>query len=303
MKKYKLLLLFFLISLLYALVALLGPTDTATLTRYHLTQQRTHMLNLTVVLPLLTIWQAAFYGFSVFRSYAHFVTDTKEGPAFKQLAMGLGLLAFSLPVNSASSSLLNLLVIYHPSFSGPGTIAKNYIILLLPMLAFLTLNKGAEKLVMLSKRGKKPLLKPELWSLGAIIVSCLYTWLIISRPDASIHAANVYNLPNWLIISTLVVPYLYTWFRGVQAAYFITVYQHNVRGSLYRRSLAFLSSGVLVVIVLNVLIQLITTLSSRLYRLHLTPLLIIVYVLIALYAVGFGLIASGAKKLKRIEEV
>jgi hypothetical protein len=46
-----------------------------------------------------------------------------------------------------------------------------------------------------------------------------------------------------------------------------------------------------------------TTVSTRLTQLSLTPILFILYALIVIDAAGFVLIAIGANKLKQIEEV
>lgn len=303
MKKHRLLILFVCLSLAYALIVLLGPTDKATLAKYHMSQTGSHLLSLTVVVPLVLIWLSAFYGFTLFRNYARLIHNTAEGPAFDQISHGLGLLAFSLPISSIMTSTVSLVDIQHSSYFIPLTIIKNYLILILPLFAFVTISRGAEKLTLLAKRKKIRSYSPGIWALGIIFFSSLFSWLIIARPADSRGALDVYHLPSWLIITTIVVPYLYTWFRGVLGAYYISSYQLNVKGKLYRESLRYLSTGVLTVIVINIVVQSVTTLSNRLYRLQLTPMLIIIYVLIAMYAVGFGLIAVGAKRLRRIEEV
>jgi hypothetical protein len=50
-------------------------------------------------------------------------------------------------------------------------------------------------------------------------------------------------------------------------------------------------------------LQFLTTITEQLNRLNLAPLLIVLYLLIAFYAVGYALVARGAKKLKKIEDV
>ncbi len=303
MSKRKLLVLFICLSLLYALVVLLGPVDPAVLARYHLTVSKTHQLNLTVVFPYLLIWASAFYGFSTFKKYARIIKDTPEGPGFENISRGLGFLAFSLPVNSLVASSFSATVAEHQSYLAPLSIIRNYLAIILPLLAFITISNGAEKLFGLIKSRKTKVHTSDLWTIITLLIASLFSWLMIARPADNRNPVNVYFLPNWLIVTTLTVPYLYTWYRGAMAAYYISRYQRNVKGQLYRDSLRFLSSGIFAVILLNIFIQLITTLSGRLYRLQLTPILLVVYLLIAMYAVGFGLIAAGAKRMKRIEEV
>jgi hypothetical protein len=290
-------------TLAYGAVSFFGPVSQETLDRYNLSILKVHLLSLTIIIPLIAIWFSAYYGFSRIKQYARAVRSGAEGPGFKKIADGLGLLAFSLPVSSLLSASFNAIEISHPSYSVPFTITKNYAALVLPLLAFTLICRGSAQLTGLIKPKPSPFRTQELWSLGIITLCSLFSWLLIARPADTRTPLNVYQLPNWLIILTLAVPLLYTWMRGIAAAYYITVYQRNVKGQLYRSSLRKLSAGLMVVIVLNILIQIIISVSSRLYRLELTPLLFIIYCLVALYAVGFGLIASGSKKLKRIEDV
>ncbi len=302
-KKRTLFILFICLTLIYALIVLLGPADSTTYLKYHLTQSKSYFLSLSTIIPLALVWYSAYYGFSVFRDYARVIRKTAEGQAFDQIARGLGFLAFSLPLNSVIASLVNLLTVQHPSFFIPLTISKNYLLLILPLCAFVTISRGAEKLTLLVKRNKIRGYSPGIWALGIILLSSIFSWLIIARPADGGDPMNVYHLPNWLIIISIATPYLYTWFRGVLAAYYTSSYQHNVKGRLYRKSLRYLSAGILVVILVNILVQSMTMLSSRFYHLHLTPLLVVVYMLIALYAVGFGLLVLGAKRMRKIEEV
>lgn len=291
------------IGISYALISVLAPTDPAALAKFNISQAKSHLISLTVVIPFLFIWLSAYYGYYALRRYANVISDTEEGKGFQQIATGLGLLAFSLPTAYLISALFNQLVLAHPSYLIPTTIIKNYLSLILPLMAFITASRGTEKLTQHIKRKQPRIYNLHYWTLGIIIFCSVFTWLMVARPADTRIATNIYQLPGWLIILTLTVPYIYTWFRGVLAVYNLSYFQHNVKGKLYRQSLRYLSTGVLGVILVNILIQIIVTLSNRIYRLQLTPILMIVYVLIALYAVGFGLIASGAKKLRKIEEV
>src|SRR3546814_738920 len=79
----------------YLSVSLLVPADQAVLERYHLTVAQLNLLRLTVVLPLIAIWFAAFYGYDKFSLYARSIQNSSDGPAFGYIASGLGVLAFS----------------------------------------------------------------------------------------------------------------------------------------------------------------------------------------------------------------
>jgi hypothetical protein len=270
----------------YAVATLFGPVDPTALQKYNLTTTQTHLLLLTVVIPFVAICFTAYLGFSRIKRYATVIAGTEEGPAFRYISNGLGLLAFSLPVNSALSAVATWISISHPSYTNLLTITRNYLAIILPLLAFICVSRGAEKLTNLLKESLRRPLSIHYWLFGAVCTSSIFSWLMIARPADDRLAMNIYQLPNWAIILTLTIPYLYTWFRGFVSVFYIAAYQRNVKGKLYRSSLRSLSMGILTVIIANILIQCIATLSSRLYRLHVTPVLLIIYLLITLYAPG-----------------
>jgi len=136
---------------------------------------------------------------------------------------------------------------------------------------------------------------------GPIILASVYTWLITTHgpgvaPDKSFY------LPDWVIVFTLAVPYTFIWCVGFNAVYQLREYKNGVKGTIYKRAFENLSKGFGVIILLSITIQFITTLAAQLSRLNLTPLLLVVYLLILLYAVGYGLVARGSNKLRGIEE-
>jgi sulfite exporter TauE/SafE len=98
------------------------------------------------------------------------------------------------------------------------------------------------------------------------------------------------------------MPYIYTWFIGLLAAYEIYLYAFKTPGIIYRRALKLLALGLGWTIAVSVLSQYITTLT-KVRLLKINALLILVYSLLILLAVGYLLVAWGAKKLQRIEEV
>jgi len=292
---------------LWAFVALVGlyvglyfalPTDPETLQRYNLSQTSVRLLGLTVVIPLLGVFFATLYGFLKFKDYASSIADTKEGRGFQYLSNGLMVLAFSLPTASIVSSVLNYIALSQPDLLPTATILKNYIALIFPLVTFILLARGAESLVR-SVRGNQQ--KRHYNGLLLIVLSCLFTWLITTRPHSN-GAEVTYYLPNWLVITTLAIPYLYTWSQGIMTISNLRLYRASVGGKVYKRALGYLAQGVTGIVLLSIIGQAITTLSARLDRLSLTPVLIIVYILIILYALGYGLVARGAKQLKKIEE-
>jgi len=278
------------------------PIDPAAAERYNLSPVAARFLNLAVAIPFSGIWLIAWYGFSHLRSYARRIRNTKEGPAFQSIAQGTKILVFSLPITAVMSAFLNYLAIQDANFEPISTILRNYVRLLLPFISFMYISRGAS---MLLKTVKHPrgVQYPRFSTIGLIILSTTFTWLIINRPSTVDGLGAAYFMPDWLILSTIAVPYLYMWTRGLYAAYQITMYKKYVKGSVYKFFLSYLSRGFTTIILVSVLMQFILTVSSRILRLNLTPILLIVYVLVFLSSIGYIYIARGAKRLNSIEDV
>ena len=107
----------------------------------------------------------------------------------------------------------------------------------------------------------------------------------------------------WLILLTIIIPYLYAWFMGLFAAYEIFLYSKQTKGLLYRRALTFLSGGFVITIISSVILQYVQSDTTRIRRISFNWLFVGIYLLLLIYASGFLLIGKGAQRLKRIEEV
>lgn len=120
-------------------------------------------------------------------------------------------------------------------------------------------------------------------------------------PSSGIKAA--YYLPDWLLVTTIIIPYLFVWFYGMRAAAHLAFYRKNVSGVVYKQALGYLAVGLGTVIVSSMALRFLVSLTTLLNSLSLKILLILLYALIFVIASGYIFIAVGAKKLKRIEEV
>ena len=295
-------LVFIVLILIYLGLVFSLPVDPEALQRYHLTEIKAKLLNLTVIIPLVLIWLTALYGFINVRQYSEKVTGSKEGKAFHLLSSGLLVLAFGLPLNSLAATITQQITKNHENLLAPTTVIRNYFTMLISLLAFFLLVKGALALVKTLKRNSGSWV-PETYLIGLVSLSAIFGWLITSRPLNQGADERAYFLPNWLLILTLVIPYLLAWRAGAWATYYLYSFHKSVKGFVYKSAFKDLAWGIGIVVGVSILIQLITTSSAQLNRLNLTPILFIIYGLLVLYAVGFGLVARGAKKLKRLEEV
>lgn len=283
--------------LLYA-VSFMIPRSTSTLNRLELSAIQYRLLSLTVLIPIALIWFAAFYGYNKLRMYTDTIKDTPDGKHVGLIATGIMILAFGLPVQSLVSAGTTIMMESNPNFTAAGTIIKNYVALLPPLLGFIFISQGARGLGILSKQ--RPSYRAvNILAAVFITIGITFCYLVMTSQDT----ATIYHLPTWLLLTTLVFPYLYTWYLGMLAAYETHLYSRKAPGKLYRRTWNMLASGIASIIGVQIAIQYITTATVQLSQLRLLRLLFIVYILLALLSVGYILVAIGAKRLQKIEEV
>jgi hypothetical protein len=294
---------FLVLLAVYIVLAFTLPSDPQVLSKHGLTQLNARLLNLTVVVPIALIYLTALYGFIHVDNYATKIHDTKEGPHFKNLALGLMILVFSLPVTAILGSLRSYAGHELPNLLPTITIVRNYIALAFVLAAIYMIAKGVQGLygTLKRRRANNNQLVSFYGIIGPVLLASLYTWLIVAQGYET-PGDGPYYLPEWVLITTIIVPYVFIWCVGIWAAVYLYRYQAAVKGVIYKRAINYLAKGIAVIILISILVQGLTSLAGVLNRLDLTPLLFIVYLLIGLYVVGYGLVARGAKKLKQIEE-
>ena len=293
--------LYIILVLGYLLLTLLTPIDPATAQRYHLSEMQLRMISMTVSLPLAAIWLVALYGYTRFQAYTEAIAKEKEGTAFKEITLGIMILALYLPVASITTALLRSLALSYPAFASYMVIGRSYIPVIFQVVAFSLLASGSAKLLQLL-RPKITLRYADYVMAGLVFAASVFTYIIVARPFGGSVSEN-YALPTWAVVMTLVAPFLFAWYKGGLAVYQLYLYRKHASGHLYRHMFKNLVAGLAAITVTAILIQVVSSVSVGLTKLNFTPLLILVYVLIALYAVGYGLLARGARQLKKIEEV
>jgi len=292
---------------IYISLSFLAPVDSAVLERYNISTTQLALLRLTVVLPLVAIWFAAFYGYDKFRNYAEVIQESPDGKAFVHIANGLGVLALSLPATSIVSSVFDLLTRDSEGALPSTTIAANYLAVALALAAFWFLYKGSKMLLrsIAPRADQKPFYNATLFAIAVLAV--VYTYFTFQNPVRRVPTEPIeeatYYLPDPLILVTIVVPYLLIWYLGLRSAAFIAEYARSVKGILYKQVLGFLAKGLVAIILLSITLQFLGNFATWFGALSLAPILVIVYLLLIAIAVGYAYVAAGAKKLQKIEEV
>jgi hypothetical protein len=282
------------------IVALITPVDKEAIAKYNISQSSAKLLSLSIVVPLVSVWSVLYYGYDKLRNYAQTIKESKDGEAFYDISTGLMIMVFSFPITALSSSLMGYYLRSAPQMTEELAILRNYLNLMFPLVAFYIIGRGAQKLSALLKRRSSQY--SSLISIFFIFISSTFTWHVMSQIYHPGNTSNAYHLPVWMVIATIILPYLYTWHNGVVASMNIYQYQKGVKGIIYQKALKHFVAGLLVIISLSVTMQFILASSERLNRLNLSPILLILYTIVLLNVVGYGLVASSVKKLTTIEE-
>ncbi|HEY5152398.1 MAG TPA: hypothetical protein VII55_00320 [Candidatus Saccharimonadales bacterium] len=288
----------------YLVLVFVLPASHATMRAYHLSTLEYRTLLFAVTLPSILTWLAAFFGYAKLSQYAYSIRKTSEGVYFDKLASGCAWLAWSLPLPAIIALILNGLANQWPGFYPASIIVSNYLNLLLPLIAFSIIGIASRGLVNQSK------LKFSLGNVRAIMVlfltfGVLYCYLAFQRFDltslSSTH--NPYFLPIWLMVISVIIPYLYAWFVGLLAAYEITLFGQQTDGVLYRQALRLLVLGLIFIIGSSIALQYMSGVRPRVGHLVFDYQLVLTSLFRLIGGGGFIMLAIGSSRLKKIEEV
>jgi hypothetical protein len=294
----------FILATIYVLEMLFLPVNHASVIAYHTSALDFRLLDILVNLPIVIVWFVAFWGYSRLSSYARILGSAPEAAGYTTLSKGLSWLAWVLPITSIIDRFLSGLSNHQPKLHTSMTIISNYFNLVLPLLAFIIIFVAA-KMLLRGQKWKTDQPKSPLFMAVFLLGGALYCYLILRTADLSnlSNSSNIYKLPNWLVIISLVIPYLYGWFLGLLASYQLNLFSLRTPGVLYKRALSYLSSGLIAVILSFIVTQYLAAVwpskTHLVFNLHLA----IVILFRVIGGVGFILLAIGANKLKMIEEV
>lgn len=293
-----------LLVVIYVVLIFLLPASHDAMRAYHLSSLQYRLILLAVTLPELVAWLVAFEGFARLRQYVYAIHKTPEGRHFDKLASGCAWLAWSLPLPVILVTIFGALSNAWPAFYPASIIIGNYFNLLLPLVAFILIGDGARGLVSNAKikfslGGARAIM---LIFLVAGVSYCYFTFRHFD-PDSLGSSHNPYFLPIWLMILTVIIPYLYAWFAGLLGAYEITLFSKQTTGVLYRQALRLLAIGLVVIIISSIVLQYMNGVQPLVGHLVIGYQLVLESIFRVTEAGGFVLMAAGASRLKKIEEV
>lgn len=290
----------------YTVLNFILPTNAETLTRYNLTETSARALRLSIVLPLIIIWTITMYGYVRFKNYALSIENNKDGKALSKIADGFLAVVLWLPLSSLINNGASYLYHKYPQLTEELVIVRNYLAIIAIMLAVYIIWKGSEQLIGTAKLQKSAATVKARLSILIAALGLVFAYLVLFSPAKNIPPSPTtpasFYLPDWLLILTIIVPYVLIWFWGVQAVGNVYMYSQNVKGIIYRGALTYLAKGLAFTVLSLLLIRYLGAMVAWLHTLALKPLLVLLYLLILVIGVGAVLMAIGSRKLKKIEE-
>jgi hypothetical protein len=268
-----------------------------------LTDSQIFNLRLRVIIPVLIIWFLGTYGVAKFKSYSSSIKDSPDGAGFNKIANGLVFLVYGSIVISVLSTIAGRFT--ETSAVPTRTIITNYANLLVPVIAYMTLLKGGLELTALAK-ARKHFKKRLTWLLViAVVFGAVYLWFIAGKLPLQTTTTKTppYYLPNTTVLATLTLPYLFVWTLAAAAFTSISVYAHQVKGTIYRQALKRLVIALGWIVAFSIGLQVLTVFNYIWAKYSLQGILNLLYAIIGLYSVGYLLLASGARKLNKLEEL
>jgi hypothetical protein len=287
------------LALFYLIVSLVMPVSGKTLHSLHISATTYHVVVVFIIVPYLLIWLSAFYAYLNMDQYVKHLAESPEAKAFKSIATGIRVMAWGLAIPAILSMLLKGIAGVHPGFSPTATVVSNYVTLLVPLIAFTFIGNGTRRLTdWIKTRPSRD---------GYRIFIALFLIFAVFYAYLALHVRyrndNPFHLASGVLMLTIVAPYLYAWFQGFINCYELTLYAKKVKGLLYKQALNLLAWGIGAVIASSIFIQFLAILFASGDNISFGSVLVVVYLFLLIEAIGFGMIAVGSKRLKRIEEI
>lgn len=292
-----------LLSALYVGLTLLSPIRN---NAYNLSTLQIHLIQLSFVVPILLIWLLIVFGGVRFKKYAHTIADTEEGKGLGLVANSLLLLGFG----GILASIINLGTnfVSNRQLIEEFAIGRNYLNVLIALVSYSVLYIGSRRLLTtVDIKASSHAARSYLPTVLLVLAVATYAAMMFlnpyrnSTPDPT--KISSFYLPDWLLLTTIILPYALIWATATAAIVNLRVVAHGVKGIIYQQAVKRLVLGLTLVIGFALALGVLSSLSGLFIGASLQFILVFVYLILIGYAVGFVVIASAARKLTRIEEV
>jgi hypothetical protein len=297
--------LFVLLSAVYVGQAVMTRPSQAVLQKYHLSLLQLHELLLTIALPLVILWLVAMVGYLCLLDYSRKLKSGKDAEGFKWLSWSVFLLILWLPLTSVVSGWGSGYYGNHPDATAALTRVSVYLNMVILVPAFYFAFLGSEKLLNYTRVRHNGM--SHGYRLAYIAFASAYTYLMFHDKFRAVAQGPdnpaTYYLSDWLILLTVVIPRLFMWYWGIQAFVNLTLFRRKVDGVIYKQALGGVINGLGIILFVSILLRVLQTAGEALNKLNLGSILLLLYLLVILLAIGYIVLAKGARKLQKLEEL
>lgn len=274
--------------------------------KYQLDAFQIGLLRVSIILPVLLIWSALLYSCLMLYDYFQSIVKSEDGKGFRLVTAGI----FSMLISSVLTSYVSLFIQFsqnNQELVKALRIVSNYTGVFFALLSFFLIWKGSKRLVRMINAEKKVQKQGKFIWFSVLLLSFPYVYFVFQNPIRSFSSipgvSATYNLPDFLIFTTIVVPYILTWALGIYSVVNMSTFKEQTEGIIYKNVFDKFYKGFLTVILLAIALQYLTQFSAFLASSALSVLLLIIYLILFVNIIGFVLVAEGARQLRRIETV
>lgn len=287
----------------YSYLTFQTPSGQA-ITKYQISLYQITLLKFSIIVPVSFIWAAILYSSLKLYSYSETIITSVDGQGFRLIAHGI----FFFLIASIVSSFISLAAQFYPNnleLVKNVTILNNYVMVAFSFVSFYFIWLGSKKLIKMINAEKKAKKQSITIWVTVIILSIPYIYLVLQNPLRSVstnpHINSTYNLPDILIFSTIVLPYILCWLLGLLALINMSVFGRETKGIFYKNALKKFYNGFWIIIILAIALQYLTQFSLFFSNATLSIILFIIYIILLVDIVGFIFMAIGANNLSKIE--
>lgn len=295
------------LATLYLIVSFTTEPNPFVLARFHMDATQFRLLSLSIALLLVLVWYAAFYGLIHLTKYANKIKDSPDGNGFRWLAAGTTVIVVGLPLNSLVSTILSRGIPIDLISQATATIISTHLAILFPLVGFFFVVIGSYKLIKTLKKVRISSVRLMTVTGILITISAFYIYAALHNPAREVAVppalTATYYMQDWLIITTIIIPYIFMWTCGFYATLWLRAYEQSVGGVFYKRALKKLNKGFLIVILTSILLQFLTAAVTSIFAWQIGTIALLVYILVFIIGIGYLSIALGSKDLSKLEEI
>lgn len=287
----------------YSYLSFQTPSEQATM-KYNLSLYQLSLLRFSIIIPVLFIWSAILYSSLKLYTYSQAIINNDDGKGFRLIAHGV----FVFLVSSVVSSFVSLWRQFNPKdvdLINTLSILNNYLMVFFSLVSFYLIWQGSKKFLEMVHAEKKAKKQSRIVWAAVIALSIPYIYFVLQNPlrsASSIPDVNsTYNLPDFLIFSTIVLPYILGWLLGLLAVMNMAIFGKETKGIFYKKALHKFHQGFWIIIVLAIALQYLTQFTLFFSQATIAIILLIIYVILIVDTAGFVFMAYGARQLAKIE--